>query len=115
MSYQQLIIYFFVLLVSFATALTVPAAEEILNNASVIDLQSLNLGGAVIIEKIKTSKCDFDTSIDRKAVREFDSEKIADGIYKITPTTDLNDGEYAFCPAISRGYGRFFTFGIQGK
>jgi hypothetical protein len=55
------------------------------------------------------------TGIDRKAVREFDSEKVADGIYKITPTADLNDGEYAFCPAISRGYGRFFTFGVQGK
>jgi hypothetical protein len=279
MRYQRLIIYFSVLLVSFATALTMPAADEILNNASVIELQSLNLGDAVIIEKIKTSQCNFDTSlaglkqlkaanlstpviqamvaaktpgvatgdpnnpaaphtagvwvlqetngqkrmtqleseipaetshggyigpwgsgkisttvrltgtqselqlsqrrpefylyiwngqganqggspdfagvenpkeivlaqfiviqkdakrnanqraldtgamgayggstgIDRKAVREFDSEKVADGIYKVTPQNDLPDGEYTFCPAISRGYGRLFTFGVQGK
>ena len=63
MRYQRLIICFSILLVSFTTALTTPAADEILNNASVIELQNLNMGDAVIIEKINTSKCDFDTSI----------------------------------------------------
>jgi hypothetical protein len=39
------------------------AAEEILNNATVIELQKLSLGDGVILEKIKTSKCNFDTSL----------------------------------------------------
>ena len=51
-----------VLLICLLSALTVSAAE-ILSNASGIELQGLNLGDAVIIEKIKTSRCDFDTSI----------------------------------------------------
>ena len=37
--------------------------EEILTNASVIELQKLGLGEMVIVEKIKTSKCDFDVSL----------------------------------------------------
>ncbi len=40
------------------------AADETLNNAAVIDLQHLDLGDGVILEKIKTSKCNFDTSLD---------------------------------------------------
>lgn len=36
---------------------------ETLTNDSIIELQSLNLGDAVIIEKIKASKCDFDVSV----------------------------------------------------
>jgi hypothetical protein len=45
--------------------LTVQAASEApLTNDSIVELQGLNLGDAVIIEKIKTSKCNFDTSID---------------------------------------------------
>ena len=36
---------------------------ETLNNASIIELQSLNLGDAVIVDKIKTSKCDFDVTV----------------------------------------------------
>src|ERR1700679_1638030 len=39
------------------------AADEKLTNASILELQGLNLGDGVIIEKIKASKCDFDTSI----------------------------------------------------
>jgi len=38
-------------------------AEDALNNAAVIELQKLNLGDGVILEKIKTSKCNFDTSL----------------------------------------------------
>ncbi len=37
---------------------------EILNNASIIKLQSLNLGDEVIVDKIKTSKTDFDVTVD---------------------------------------------------
>jgi hypothetical protein len=36
---------------------------ETLNNASIIELQSLNLGDGVILDKIKTSKCDFDVTL----------------------------------------------------
>jgi len=43
--------------------LTNDDAGEMLTNASIIELQGLTLGDAVIIEKIKTSKCSFDTSI----------------------------------------------------
>jgi hypothetical protein len=38
-------------------------ADEVLNDASVIQLQKLNLGDDVIIQKIKSSKCNFDTSV----------------------------------------------------
>ena len=37
---------------------------EILTNISIIELGSLAFDDAVIIEKIKTSKCDFDVSMD---------------------------------------------------
>jgi len=50
-------------LVILSCALLLPAAEEVLNNAAIIELQSLSLGDAVIIGKIKTSKCNFDTSL----------------------------------------------------
>lgn len=55
------------------------------------------------------------SGIDRKAIREFDAEKVAEGIYKVVPKADLADGEYAFLPIQSRGYGRFYGFGVTGK
>jgi hypothetical protein len=55
------------------------------------------------------------TGVEQKAVRVFESERVAEGIYKVVPKEDLADGEYAFCAAMSLGYGRFFTFGIQSK
>lgn len=45
---------------------SVCAAEqtvETLNNAAIIELQSLNLGDEVILQKIKTTKCDFDVTM----------------------------------------------------
>jgi hypothetical protein len=51
--------------------------------------------------------------IDEKAMRPFDSEEIAEGIYKVTPKDDLPDGEYGFTAASSQGHGRFFTFGVE--
>jgi hypothetical protein len=58
--------------------------------------------------------------VDHKAVREFDSEKIADGIYKIVPHDNLADGEYGFCSSdAANAYGglrqKFYTFGIDSK
>jgi hypothetical protein len=37
--------------------------DEVLNNAGVVELKQLGLGDGIIVEKIKSSKCDFDTSI----------------------------------------------------
>jgi hypothetical protein len=51
------------------------AADEILNNASVIQLQGLNLGDDIVIEKIKTSKCNFDTSAD--ALQQLKEAKVS--------------------------------------
>jgi hypothetical protein len=59
--------------------------------------------------------------IDKKALREFDSRKVGEGIYKIVPKGDLADGEYAFCSApaasayLAGTSGRFYTFGIHTK
>jgi hypothetical protein len=39
------------------------AEEETLNNASIVSLEKLDLGDDVIIEKIKSTKCEFDTTI----------------------------------------------------
>jgi hypothetical protein len=39
-------------------------AGDILVNKSIVDLHQLGLGDAVIIDKIKTSRCNFDTSLD---------------------------------------------------
>jgi len=54
------------------------AAEEVLNNASIVELQGLNLGDSVILEKIRTSKCDFDTSIN--GLKQLKSAKISDAV-----------------------------------
>jgi hypothetical protein len=44
---------------------------EILNNASIIELQQLDLGDGVILAKIKTSKCNFDVNpSDLKLLKE---------------------------------------------
>jgi hypothetical protein len=47
-----------------ASASAAEASPETLSNGSVIELQKLNLGDGVILDKIKASKCDFDVSID---------------------------------------------------
>jgi hypothetical protein len=39
------------------------AAEEIINNASIVELKQLGLGESVILEKIKTTRTDFDVSL----------------------------------------------------
>lgn len=51
-----------------------------------------------------------------KAVREFTYEKIAPGVYKVTPKVDLNDGEYGFYNgggAGPSGGAKIFDFGIR--
>jgi hypothetical protein len=54
--------------------------------------------------------------IDPGAIRPFDSEMVAEGIYKVFPKLDLADGEYAFCTSMSiQGQGRSFTFRIHSS
>jgi hypothetical protein len=52
-----------------------------------------------------------------KAIRPFDFEKIAPGIFKVRPKSDLASGEYGF---FSGGFGmagskRVFDFGVEGS
>jgi hypothetical protein len=63
-------------IVSFATPSF--AADEVLTNASIIEMKSLGLGDDVIIGKIKTSNCKFDTSI--TALKQLKDAKISDPI-----------------------------------
>jgi len=61
----------------------------------------------------------YNSGIRAKSLREFDAEKIAPGVYKVTPRTDLADGEYAFCYYASQVQagvaGRMFCFGVHLK
>ena len=54
-----------------------------------------------------------------EAARPIESERIASGIFKVTPKEDLVDGEYGFCqagaaPASGTG-GKIFGFGSNAK
>lgn len=51
-----------------------------------------------------------------KAVRTFDYEKVAPGVYKVTPNVDLTEGEYGFYNAAGAGPSggaKIFDFGIK--
>lgn len=51
-----------------------------------------------------------------KAMRSFDYEKVAPGVYKVTPAVDLVDGEYGFYNAAGAGPSggaKIFDFGIK--
>lgn len=43
------------------------SSEEVLHNDSVVQLINLKLGDSVVIQKIKTSQCDFDTTVEAMA------------------------------------------------
>ena len=53
-------------------------SDEILTNANIIALAKLGLSDAVIIEKIRQSKCNFDTSL--AGLTELKNEKISDAV-----------------------------------
>ncbi|MEO8360554.1 MAG: hypothetical protein ABI672_11035 [Vicinamibacteria bacterium] len=65
------------------------------------------------------------SGVQDKAIQQFDFEKIAAGVYKVTPRADLDDGEYCFfyggsAPAATYGMGgggggRVFDFGIRSS
>jgi hypothetical protein len=51
-----------------------------------------------------------------KAARAFTSEKIAPGVYKVTPQVDLTEGEYGFYNGVGAGPSggaKIFDFGIR--
>ena len=62
---------------------------------------------------------------DEKAVRSFDLEKLASGVYKVTPREDLASGEYGFFYGGTTSIGPFmvandnggkiFDFGVNGS
>ena len=57
------------------------------------------------------------SGIDSKDLRAFESEKTGLGVYKVIPTDNLADGEYAFCyygtESQAGGAGRMFCFGVH--
>lgn len=61
----------------------------------------------------------YNSGINKKALRGINSEKVAAGIYKVTPQEDLADGEYSFCfygSEVQVGTaGKMFCFGVQQK
>ncbi len=54
------------------------AADEVLTNASITEMKSLGLGDDVIVSKIKSSTCKFDTTI--PALRQLKDAQISDAI-----------------------------------
>ncbi|HUJ09690.1 MAG TPA: hypothetical protein VL171_06655 [Verrucomicrobiae bacterium] len=48
-----------------------------------------------------------------KVIRAIQSEKVGDGIYKVTPQENLKDGEYAFVYNASQYGGKVFDFGVE--
>jgi hypothetical protein len=54
------------------------AADEVLTNASITEMKSLGLGDEVIVGKIKTSICKFDTSI--AALKQLKDAQVSDAI-----------------------------------
>jgi hypothetical protein len=49
---------------------------ESLNNASVIEMQSLNLGDGVIVDKIRSSRCEFDVTL--SGLKQLKDAKVSD-------------------------------------
>ena len=59
--------------------------EETLTNKSVIELHELNLNDGVLIEKIKTSRCDFDVSI--SGLKQLKEAKVSDPVIQVMIST----------------------------
>lgn len=52
--------------------------EETLTNKSIIEMQQLELGDGVILEKIRTTKCDFDVSFD--GLKQLKEAKVSNAV-----------------------------------
>jgi hypothetical protein len=53
-------------------------ADEVLTNPSIIELQKIGFGENIVLDKIKTSKCDFDVSIN--GLKQLKEAKISDQV-----------------------------------
>ena len=80
-----------------AAVCSVVVAEEVLNNAAIIELQGLNLGDAVIVEKIKTSKCSFDTSI--AGLKQLKVAKVSDSVIQAMVAAGATTAKSTTAPA----------------
>lgn len=66
------------LFIIIAALCALPAESEVLTNQSIIDLVALGLPENVIVTKIETSECNFDTSLE--AIKKLNGEGIAGNI-----------------------------------
>ena len=66
-----------------------------------LEIGKINLGGSK-------------QGLSEKTMRPMQSERVADGIYKVSPAEDLSDGEYAFVYKANTSVGKVFDFGIDG-
>lgn len=55
-----------------------PQQKEVLNNDAVIQLKQLGLGEGIIVEKIKTSQCEFDLSLN--GLKQLKAAEVSDNI-----------------------------------
>jgi hypothetical protein len=60
------------------SAAKTPAQEEALNNAAVIELKQLGLGENVVVEKIKSSRCEFDVTL--SGLKQLKAAGVSDSI-----------------------------------
>jgi hypothetical protein len=59
----------------------------------------------------------YNSGIKKESLRAVDAVNVRPGVYKVSPQTDLADGEYAFCRELTGGLttGKMFCFGIHSK
>lgn len=56
---------------------------------------------------------DARSGVNEKSMVPFSTEEIGDGIYKVTPTSEMLVGEYAFVFSVNGGRSRVYDFSIQ--
>jgi hypothetical protein len=70
-------------------------AREILNNASITELISIGLGDSVLVDKIKSSQCNFDVTLD--GLKQLKTSKVSDTVISamIVKASSGNSNDYA--------------------
>jgi hypothetical protein len=102
------------ILIAVASMIALPVvaqpAGDILNNAGIIELKQAGFGDTVLVEKIKTSKCNFDTSL--AGLKQLKTAGVSDAVITAMvsakpqaavavataatePSTDINDPKSA--------------------
>jgi len=64
--------------------------DEVLNNSSIIDLQKIGLSESTIIQKINTSKCNFDTSV--SGLKQLKAANVSDNIIQAMMSGGVTSG-----------------------